>query len=176
MHLRLTRLDERRYVSEITRSDGVTFRVTGVGHMGVIPHDLAHFVVEQALGIRQGFWGSVAAGALFESLTHLGGRRRPHAARRSKEVLKRNKGVLTETEILVGLFNQAFADGVGGQPRRVKALLERFRWTPPGHQPRMFTDDQVSEACARWSVMLAAWNQLGVGERLDLDWPEAAVR
>ena len=61
MHLRLKRLDERRYETVITRSDGVTYHVKGVGHMGVIPHDLAHFVVERALGLRRGFWGSVAA-------------------------------------------------------------------------------------------------------------------
>ena len=31
--LRVTRLDERRYETEITRADGVTYHVKGVGHM-----------------------------------------------------------------------------------------------------------------------------------------------
>lgn len=172
MHLRLTRLDQRRYESEIIRSDGVTFRVTGVGHMGVIPHDLAHFVVEQALGIRQGFWGSVAAGAIFDSLTHLSGRRRPHSDQKSRDILRRNRGVLTETEIIVGLFDQAFEDGLGDQPSRVRARLERFRWTPPGHPPRVFTDAQVSKACTSWGAMLEAWKRLEIGDTIDLHWPE----
>jgi hypothetical protein len=33
----------------------------GVGHTFAIPHDGAHFVVEQTLGLDRGFWGSVAA-------------------------------------------------------------------------------------------------------------------
>lgn len=35
---------------------------------GDIPHDLATFVIEAALGSRHGFWGCVAAGATFRSL------------------------------------------------------------------------------------------------------------
>lgn len=55
MLLRLTRIDERRYETEITHSDGVTYHVKGVGHMSAIPHDLAHFAIEQGLRIRGGF-------------------------------------------------------------------------------------------------------------------------
>lgn len=35
---------------------------------GDIPHDLATFVIEDALGIEYGFWGCVAAGATFKTL------------------------------------------------------------------------------------------------------------
>ena len=50
----LTRLDERRYETLITRSNGVQYPVKGVGHMAAIPHDLAHFAIEQG-------WESAAA-------------------------------------------------------------------------------------------------------------------
>lgn len=33
-----------------------------------LPHDLSTFVIERALGIEDGFWGCVAAGATFRSL------------------------------------------------------------------------------------------------------------
>ena len=45
---------------------------------GDVPHDLATFVIEQALGIEHGFWGCVAAGATFRTL---GRRRTPRGAR-----------------------------------------------------------------------------------------------
>ena len=90
MLLRFTRLDERRYETVITRSDGVTYHVKGVGHMSSLPHDLAHFAVEQGLRITGGFWGSVADGAVFGSLTHVSGRRKPHAAERSNAVVARH--------------------------------------------------------------------------------------
>jgi len=172
MHLRLTRLDERRYETVITRSDGVTYLVKGVGHMGTIPHDLAHFVVERALGIRQGFWGSVADGAVFGSLTHVSGRRRPQAAQRSKSVLKANATALTEIEILVGLFDTAHADGLAADSPELRDRLRRYVWTPPGQPPRQFTDAQIAAVCSGWEEMLRAWDQLPIGEALDLDWPE----
>ena len=31
-------------------------------HKGAVPHDAVHFYVEKELGIREGFWGMVAAG------------------------------------------------------------------------------------------------------------------
>ncbi len=172
MLLRLTRLDERRYETEITRSDGVTYHVKGVGHMAAIPHDLAHFAIEQGLEIRGGFWGSVAAGAVFGSLTHVSGRRRPGAAERSKQVLKANKDELTETEILVGLFNRALEEGLGPESAELRERLRRYTWTPPGQQPRQFTDEQIAAACTGWRELLGMWQQLPVGGMMELVWPE----
>lgn len=174
MRMRLTRLDERRYETLITRSDGVTFRVKGVGHMAAIPHDLAHFAIEQALGIRQGFWGSVADGAVFGSLTHVGGRRRPKAGERSRELLKANKDELTATEILVGLFNQALEEGLGPESPVLRDRLRRYIWTPPGRQPRQFSEAEIAAACEGWRRMLGLWRDLPVGGMLELDWPEEA--
>ena len=172
VQLKLKRLDDRRYETLITRSDGVTYLVKGVGHMAAIPHDLAHFAIEQGLGIRKGFWGSVADGAVFGSLTHVGGRRKPHAAARSKALLKENKGELTATEILVGLFNQALEEGHGPESPVLHERLSRYTWTPPGQEPRQFTDAEVAAACASWQRMLDLWQQLPTGETLELHWPE----
>lgn len=174
MRLRLTRLDERRYETEVTRSDGVTYHVKGVGHMGAIPHDLAHFAIEQGLGIRGGFWGSIARGAVFGSLTHVSGRRRPKAAERSEQVLRENKGELTETEILVGLFNQALEEGLGPESLELRKRLRRYVWSAPGRQPRTFTDEEIAAACDGWRRMLDAWLKLPIGGTLELDWSEPA--
>ena len=170
MHLRLTRLDDRRYETEITRADGVTYLVKGVGHMAAIPHDLAHFAIEQGLEIRGGFWGSVAEGAVFGSMTHVSGRRRPRAAERSQRVLKENKGELTETEILVGLFNQALEEGLGPDSPELHERLRRYVWTAPGRRPRQFTDEQIAAACVGWWRMREMWSGLPVGGSLELVW------
>lgn len=172
MRLRLTRLDERRYETVIARSDGVTYHVKGVGHMGAIPHDLAHFAIEQGLGIRRGFWGSVADGAVFGSLTHVSGRRKPKAAERSQQILKANKDQLTETEILVGLFNQALEEGLGPDSPVLRERLRRYVWTPPGHRPREFTDEEIAAVCGGWRRMLEMWRQLPIGGTMELDWAE----
>ncbi len=172
MQLQLTRLDARRYETLITRSDGVSFRVKGVGHMAAIPHDLAHFAVERGLGLHRGFWGSVAAGAVFASLEHVGGRRRPHAAERSRALLKENQGDLTETEILVGLFNQALEEGLAPDSPELRRRLKRYVWTAPGHAPRQFSDAEISAVCAAWHDMHARWTTLPIGGTMALAWPE----
>lgn len=172
MLLRLTRLDERRYETEITRSDGVKYHVKGVGHMSAIPHDLAHFAIEQGLRIRGGFWGTVAQGAVFGSLTHVSGRRRPGAAARSEQILKANKGELTETEILVGLFNQALEEGFGPESPELRRRLRRYVWTAPGRKEREFTDEEIASACDGWRDMLASWRALPIGGTMELVWPE----
>jgi hypothetical protein len=161
-----------RYETVITRSDGVTYHVKGVGHMFAIPHDLAHLAIEQALGIRRGFWGSVADGAVFGSLTHMSGRRKPRAAEHSKQVLKANKDELTETEILIGLFNQALEEGLGAESPVLRERLRRYIWTPPGRQPRHFTDAEIVAACTGWKRMLELWQQLPIGGTLEFVWPE----
>ncbi|MHB1328203.1 MAG: hypothetical protein ACYC2K_08380 [Gemmatimonadales bacterium] len=171
MQLRITRLDERRYETVITRSDGVVYHVKGVGHMGTIPHDLAHFAVEQALGIRGGFWGSVADGAVFGSLTHVSGRRQPHAALRSNAILKDNRDILTATEILVGLFDQATAEGLGPESAVLHDRLRRYAWAPAGSERRQFSEAEVAAVSAAWQRMLEAWRKLPVGGSLDLTWP-----
>lgn len=172
MELRLKRLDDRRYETLIARSDGVTYLVKGVGHMGSIPHDLGHFAVEQGLGIRRGFWGSVADGAVFGSLTHVGGRRKPRAAERSKEILRANKDDLTATEILVGLFDQAFEEGLGSESPVLRDRLRRYIWTPAGQTPRQFTEEEIAAVCICWQQMFERWQQLPIGGTMVLHWRE----
>lgn len=172
MLLKLTRLDDRRYETEITRSDGVTFHVKGVGHMGALPHDLSHYVVEQGLGIRGGFWGSISAGAVFGSLTHVSGRRKPRASERSRAVLKDNKGALTETEILVGIFDQALQQGLRPDSPQLRENLRRYTWTAPGRVPRQFTDAEIEATCTEMWRMRERWQQLPIGGTLDLVWAD----
>jgi hypothetical protein len=170
--LQLTRLDARRYETLITRSDGVKYRVKGVGHMAAIPHDLAHFAVERGLRIRSGFWGSVADEVVFGSLTHVSGRRKPKASERSKQLLKENKGELTETEILVGLFNQALEEGLEPESPELRARLQRYIWTAQGRPKRRFSEQEIFAVCMGWKEMLELWKNLPIGGTLELIWPE----
>jgi len=169
MHLALTRLDGHRYETVITRRDGVRLHVKGVGHRFAIPHDLAHLAVERALGLRRGFWGCVAAGAVFESMTWLDGRRRPHAAERSRALLRDHYAELGDAECLVRIFNDALEKGAGAAEI---ATTLRTRWAPGGQAPRPIPDEEVAAACAAWKEMLELWNALPVGGTLELDWAD----
>ena len=176
MHLTVIRLDERRYETIIQRRDGVRYHVKGVGHMYDIPHDMAHLAVEEPLRLHRAFWGSVADGAVFSTMTYLGGRRKPGAAERSREVLKANHGHISEAELLVSIFNSALEQGHGPESPELRARLRDEQYTAPGHAPRQFTDDEIAEVCAAWRRMLALWTELPVGGHLEFTWAEDSPR
>ena len=71
----------------VERDDGAVYRLNG-GRAGPrLPHDIMHFVVERDLRIRDGIWGGIASGIIFDSMQHISGRRPPHARERSRELL-----------------------------------------------------------------------------------------
>jgi hypothetical protein len=60
-----------------------------------IPHDLAQFVVEAKLGVRDGFWSCVEQGATFRSM----GKRRTEPGR---DIIRRHRTGLDEAEKVAG--------------------------------------------------------------------------
>ena len=88
---------------------------------GDVPHDLATFVIESALGIRHGFWGCVAEGATFRSL----GRKRTPQGR---SVIQRHLGDLDDGERRV---NEVYFAWRRGEPTpagdALDAMLARWR-------------------------------------------------
>jgi hypothetical protein len=173
MKLSITRLDrDGRYETLVTRDDGVTFRLHGVAHAFAIPHDLAHYVVEMVLGLDGGFWASIADGAVFPSMTHVGGRRKPKAAERSKTILKANARPLSEAEVLVGIFTDTIEEGHGETSPALHGRLKELkgRWIPPGQHPRDIPPARIAEVFAAYRDMLARWKSVPVGGTLDLSW------
>ncbi len=91
-----------------------------------LPHDLATFVIEQALRIDHGFWGCVAEGATFRSLDR---KRTPQG----KAVIARHQRELDEAERRV---NSAFFAWRKGRPTdaddALDSMLERWRTLDEG--------------------------------------------
>jgi hypothetical protein len=57
----LIKLSDRRHLVQVRRADGTTDSVE-LDSRDFLRHDLAHFAVERELELRDGVWGSVAAG------------------------------------------------------------------------------------------------------------------
>lgn len=74
MKLTFIKLGQGRYVTHVVRDDGVMIEVPGPDRKAPLPHDLAHYIVESRLGLKGGFWGRVAAGAVFPGMKVLSGR------------------------------------------------------------------------------------------------------
>lgn len=149
----------------VHRDDGVVLRVRGNGqrHGPELPHDVVHFVVEQALGIGDGFWGSVAAGAVFTSMSHVSGRRRPHAAETSTAIKREHRAGIGYAELMVWLVEQ-ITDQDDEAIRRLTARV--FATLPPPYpEPAALRPALVAlrETAERWRA-------LAPGEELELIW------
>lgn len=83
---------------------------------GGLPHDLQQMIVEAELAIVDGFWGSIADGATFNST----GRRRTKPGR---DVIRRNKDGLDRSERVAGDHVRRWTVG---EPTPTAASLDRF--------------------------------------------------
>src|ERR1700759_3336091 len=96
--------DHVRAYAVIERDDGVTYQLRGFSLGGPeLPHDLRHLIVERELEIAGGIWGGIAAGIVYTSMEHVRGRRPPHAAERSADLKRTQRGRLMRAELLANL-------------------------------------------------------------------------
>ena len=63
MKVTFTKVDDKRYQITLDREHGPALVPRhGPGHDDLMPHDLAHFLVEEYYEIQLGVWGQLAAG------------------------------------------------------------------------------------------------------------------
>ena len=98
----MRRTAEGRSTTLVRRDDGVMLELPSYAPVHRLPHDLAHFVVERTLGLSWGFWGSIAAGAVFGGVEVLPRKRTARVKERSRQVMKGASSRVTEAEAVVG--------------------------------------------------------------------------
>ncbi len=98
-----------------------------------MPHDLIQLVVEGAVRLDHGFWGSVAEGATFKST----GRKRTKPGR---DVIARHRGDLGQAEVIVG---EHYARWKKGQPTPAAAHFDDI-------SPRWESLDDGGELVIEW--------------------------
>jgi hypothetical protein len=169
MKITFTRTGERTYTTVAARDDGVTLHVPSHDRPALLPHDLAHFIVEQELGLKQGFWGSVAAGALFPGMTVVSGRQPPHAADRSRSIIRAMGQLGTEAEVLVGVLVKIAHAGMEENWEAARSILVR-EWRPNRPSRDLPTAEEVRRVSARLREAQADWQSLPIGESLTVTW------
>ncbi|WP_156934934.1 hypothetical protein [Pseudonocardia spinosispora] len=150
----------------VERDDGVRYRLEEGVAGAQVPHDLVHFVVERQLGEDRGFWGAVAAGAVFASMKHLDGRRPPRAEHRSRAALAERGSHLTRAELLAGLVQDLADAGVrhGDEVRRrTREALSTQVDVEVDPVVLVRAADELQRVGQRW-------RELAVGEELVIEW------
>jgi hypothetical protein len=74
----------------VVLDDGVTRIVPSFDQPTCFPHELAHHVVERALGLTHGFWGGVDAGVVFSGMKVLQGGHPPCYRTLPRELARAN--------------------------------------------------------------------------------------
>jgi hypothetical protein len=90
MRVEFWRREDGGSLALIDRDDGVRLALRSYDRTGEVPHDAVHLIGERALAMADGLWGSIAAGALFDSIEVVSGRRRHDRNARSDEIRRRN--------------------------------------------------------------------------------------
>lgn len=169
MEITFTKTGERTYEVVVRRDDGVTLRVRTPDKPLAIPHDMVHYVVERELNMELGFWGSIAAGAIFGSVQVVSGRQPPHAAERSAALIKSAYKQQAAAELYVAVMQGVARDRIEHDWRKVCSRLDEiwrpFRWT----RPHVSAEDAL-RVCRALRVAEDLWAALPVGESVELSW------
>ena len=173
MEITFTKTGQRKYEVLARRGDKVVLRVQTPDRPQSLPHDLAHYLVERELGFERGFWGSVAAGAVFGGMQVVSGRRPPHAAERSKAVIKAAGQQLTAAEIYVSVMLRVAREGREGDWPGVCSLLDEA-WRPFRGPRKAVSHEGVSRACRALREAEREWQELPVGQSLTVSWRAAS--
>ena len=164
--------DHERAWALVERDDGVVYRLYGGTAGPRLPHDITHLVAERELRIKDGIWAGVAAGVVFDSMTYVSGRRPPHAAERSKALLRCSREQGLRAELLAGLVSSAAALDTMTLEKIRRLTADKLAVLPSTGRQSTDVDPVVIAAAARaLQVEAARWARLRVGEELTYDWP-----
>jgi len=153
-----------RHYALVARDDGVVYRLGGGPATPGIPHDLVHYTVEDALGLSDGIWGAIAGGVVFRSMTHVSGRRPPHAADRSAEMIRVHRDSLQRAEMVGGLVEHLAEHGDADLQKVLRMALSTRPDLPLDAAAVRRAVYAVREAAERWRTV-------PVGGQLTCHWP-----
>lgn len=159
MQVIFTKVDDKRYSITIEREHGPALVPRRApGYDDLMPHDLAHYVVEEFFEIELGVWGQLAAGggAIFTPAPEDNSLKYQRRAQRIGAIGRHD---MTRSEQLVVITVSAWERTIN----RVK------------HQTREFPVDVEAEtlqgAIRRMDQFARRWQTLQHGAALTLTWP-----
>jgi len=161
--------ERRRYRSVLHRRDGLVVELDGGGYNQVggpgreLPHDLAHFVVEDGLGLEAGLWGVLSSGGMFDHAKVVAGRRPPHFDARSRAVVEAAGDRLSQAEMLTRFVCDLTLDGADRDVARLRKAAGPRWW----HET---TPERLAATCAALRETSARWRDLPAGEALTVVW------
>ncbi len=159
MEVTFTKVDDKRYSIAIEREHGPALVArSGPGYDDLMPHDLAHYLVEEYFGIELGVWGQLAAGGggIFSPAPEDNTLRHQRRVRRIAAV---GREEMQRSERLVAMVVTAWERSI----KRVKH--------PTTEVPIEVDAEELRGAVRRMGEVAERWRALGRGGSLTFAWP-----
>jgi hypothetical protein len=154
MTVTFTRTGKRRYRVAVEGPGVVSaWMEPAPGYDARLPHDVAHFVVENELGISGGIFGQLAAGGTVHTFHPTEEKAKRKIARRSDRIAAANREASFLSEKIVYISMQA--------------------WTNPNAEIlslKEVTPEDIRRICRAFDAASAVWSKLAVGESMTLVW------
>lgn len=160
MVIRIKKSKDGRTALSCVRPDGTTtWQRQESGHAAFFPrHDLTHYAVETVLGLREGFYGLVAAGWDFSDF----GTPWP----RGRIPLEANV-----SEIIVSFFDLERRVGEKALADDLNAKLSEFGREEGLLDRRRFTDNDLARIRQVREELFAKWDAVKPGDALEISFP-----
>jgi hypothetical protein len=156
MRIGFRKLDDRRHVLEVTRSDGATESVECETRSYLV-HDLLHYAVEGEARLHGGFWGNLAAGKTLAQMNDRSGAGMADAA-----------GEMAAIERIVGAMHLTTKGRTSGE---IVGGVRRYYESIGEEAPAWLTEALVDAVQARMRQLQGQWRATPRGERMELSFP-----
>jgi len=186
MNIEFRRTAERRY-AVIVHRDGETLAMgQAPGYDPVMPHDLAHLIVEIELKLTGGIFGQLAAGghaATFHAARtndrRADARDKRRRDKRGDALMQqgRDDGALSERASYICTQAWMARSKDPALRTRARAMAEEathVRAVQSQDEMRALTPAVIDRACARFEALSAQWRALAIGESMIVEWPHDA--
>ena len=157
MKVIFTKTGERRYKVTVEwpgKAPAVIDPAPGFHHR--LPHDAAHFIVEDELGIKGGVFGQLAAGGTAKSFYYDDAKKMKKARKRGAKIAKANKR------------DALFAE------HAIYAAQSRWEKHDIIPDTKVRTTD-IDRIIARFEEFAGRWSKLPVGSSVTVEWRHAGL-
>ena len=163
---------EREDLIDTARADGSAVH-TSFPHKGPIPHDAVHFYVESALGLRDAFWGMVAAGRHPEEIAGIA-KAAGHASAKRAVVPDDAVVRLVQAERAVECFEADLWSGQDGSPEIIRDAIAAG-CAQSCVPPPAVSEEAIADIRAKLEDLRRRWSATAAGQALVLEWELAAA-
>lgn len=160
MEVTFTRTAERRYRVSVEGPGVVSsWMEPAPGYDARLPHDMAHFVVENELGITGGIFGQLAGGGHARTFHPTDEKASRKVAKRGKRIAATNRDDAMLSEKIVYLACRAWNSNLS-EVTPIEGV----------------SAEDIRRVCREFDKVSAVWSELAVGESMTLVWRGRAVR